>query len=743
MHAPRSLEGREAAARVLREKKEEGGGYGATTQIALACVVLLLVGAAGVLARDASAMGHAVRIVSGGRAGKTGAGGVADDDDEYRRLHRLGRRGDAGSSPATAAEDALLKEPTTSSRDDQTGRADTGAVIKFPGRDGSHATALVDLDVRPFANLANLGDVHNASVARDGALGYRGLGIDAFRSKRAKLQRDPHVFGGHWGKQATLLIANRREQAALAESLSTDLGAVRADFEALLDDATRARSDIGDYLNAHFPPPPHVPFPPMEASIGPAPPDFPPPNAPPPPVLAEDEIFNNPSDAITGIKRASLEHEQNLNLHQRLAERIQKIREMHEDGKSRLELLIKNQKSMLEARDTCSKLIITTFKRILTLLKQVQASLGDTDSLLLRVTEDPRVGNADEELQVLEDAKTAVPARAMSVIQGAMRRNEDRDSMLVALNATVRNQRERVDALKAWTDTMRQFTTRYKEADQKVGEESRAVKEAEGDLPKLEEAVQKYQPQLIGIEKEGPYIAELLHLAESMWAHHRAAKKLIRLEHKVEKTPYEHALKQKMDHDAMPKDDQLTRDQLDTIAIKLKPLKTTRSKLLGIEEVVDVVESYSMEPLKAALSEAKTLVSDVLLSFDELCGEPNQHNGRQVGEVRQVYMQTEEYLLDHGGTPLFVKPEGVTDWMAPKFKERHGSKRDRWELDNNFTLARPPPPPFRPPVVRAVDPDILAADRSVAIDDLPAAPPPAYRSSFDGNTTTTTEAEPV
>ena len=65
------------------------------------------------------------------------------------------------------------------------------------------------------------------------------------------------------------------------------------------------------------------------------------------------------------------------------------------------------------------------------------------------------------------------------------------------------------------------------------------------------------------------------------------------------------------------------------------------------------------------------------------------------------------------------------------------------ELDNNFTLARPPPPPFRPPVVRAVDPDILAADRSVAIDDLPAAPPPAYRSSFDGNTTTTTEAEPV
>lgn len=122
-----------------------------------------------------------------------------------------------------------------------TGRADEGATIKFPGEDERRAGTIVDLDVRPFANLANLADVHNASEARSKELGYKGLGADGYRSAQRQPQRDPHVFGGHWARQAESLAAQRRDQKRLCETLSIDLAAIRKDFEDAMTRSTDSR----------------------------------------------------------------------------------------------------------------------------------------------------------------------------------------------------------------------------------------------------------------------------------------------------------------------------------------------------------------------------------------------------------------------------------------------------------------------------------------------------------------------
>ncbi|XRB22722.1 hypothetical protein RI054_32g125740 [Pseudoscourfieldia marina] len=700
---------------------------------------------------DARALGHVARIATG-RTARRGGGLNADvDDDDYRKLHKLGRRG--GGTTAGDDEANALEDPddlsSQSSLNVNTGRADEGATIKFPGEDERRAGTIVDLDVRPFANLANLADVHNASEARSKELGYKGLGADGYRSAQRQPQRDPHVFGGHWARQAESLAAQRRDQKRLCETLSIDLAAIRKDFEDAMFEASESRKDLDEFLGDAHPPPPPVPIAPQvfsdEVNTNPSPP----PVESPPPYLDKRERYDGPAQAIVAIQRAQMEHEHNMNLHGRLAERIRAIRELFNEGTRNMELMEKNEETLLQTQGECTQLVVGTSTRVLTLLRQVQAALFDTDALLEQASSDPRVGNADEEIRLIEDTKQMVPARAMATLQSAIKRIDERESMLEALNATVFRTRERVDALHGWCKSLHGHFESFKNAHNRVDEERKAVKTAKDDLPKLEKAVEEFEPKLFEIGKEAPYLNQLKELAESMQAHHNAAKRLARIENHDRKQGVSE-LRIRLDHDAMPEDEKLFREQLDTIALKLKPLQETRGRLLSIEEEVDTIDAYTMEPLKSSIAEAKTLVGDVGLKFDELCAVANTKNGMRQGDVRDVFVATEEYLLDHGGTPLFVRPKGIENFQLPTFTQQdRNAKRSKWELESNFTFNNRPPPsiPTPPEPPRDVEPTIIAADVSVPADELAPSPPPRYNPNFDPGTTTTippiTDAETI
>lgn len=683
-----------------------------------ACVsALLILGVLGVLMRDMSGVAQVMSGVAAGRRLRFGLGDENEDDDDYRKLHRIEKR-------------RVLPYELVDSSSESSGRADTGEVIKLVGSDESKAAQAGKVDIQPFENLANLGNEYNASAPKDESEPRKSLGLSNYRSVRKHVTSDPHVFGGHWGKQASLLVDQLREQKLLCESLQVDVDSVRKDFEGAYSTARNGRQKLDDILIMTSPPPPPTPLEP-KTYLGSLPPDAPPPLQPPPPTLDEEDKLEDPAAAIAAVRRAKEEHESNMKMYKRLSNTLGTIQDIGQRIETELNVLQENEVLVLEKRSQCGDMLKDTYTRILSLMKQMQNAIEDTETLLSWAMDNFRVGPLDVEMELLEKSKSMVPARAMAIVQASMSRSDEREKIISAVNATVFRVRSRIDSIGNFSAGLDQFADSFHKYSSLVGDEQRALAKARKELPELKHTVHKQRPHLLSVDREGPYIDQLESIISSMENQWKAAQSLRDMEDQAS-TIDDPALDLHLDKEKIPYYDAVLQEQLDTIAMKLKPLREARSRLLSVEEAVDALNSYTVDPIQASISEAKTILSTIGLQFDDLCGEATVQNGRHEGELRKVLKSIDDYMLEKGSEELLVQPIGVSIENLTQLGTKAKNARPSI-VDNKFsfsTRTRPPPAPERPPPP-SIDPAMFALERTAKIKDLPTPSPPAFKASFD------------